>query len=189
MEDPFIYINNNSLSKELCDDIIEIYEKCDIRYKSLTVGGFNPNILKANMCECKEISDKKWIDIDKCLKNELIYNLGKYIKQIDTDKYQHFFSFNITGFRIQKYDINDSGMYTFHMDELIEYETLRKITFIWYLNDVYDGGETAFYNKKIQPTVGKLLLFPSTWTYPHSSIPVISNNKYIIVGWIRTIID
>lgn len=189
MEDRFIYIDNNSLSKELCDDIIEIYENCDLRSNSLTIGGLNANVLVANKCDSTDISDKKWVDIEKCLRIELVYSLYKYLNQINTDKYAHSFSFDIINFKIQKYDIKDSGMYKFHIDGLIQDGTERKITFIWYLNDVYDGGETEFYNTKIHPTVGKLLLFPSTWTYPHSSRPVISNNKYIVVGWLRTMVN
>ena len=61
----------------------------------------------------------------------------------------------------------------------------RYITFIWYLNDVSEGGETEMKgNIRIKPEAGKLLLFPSTWTYPHCSRPTISNDKYAIVGWI-----
>jgi len=184
MEDPYIYINNNSLSKELCDDIIEIYENNDKNYKSTTIGGLNTDILVGSACECSDISNKKWPEIERCLFNELLYNLREYMKQINSDKYIHSSSLYFDNFRIQKYEKNEMGKYNYHMDELIQNQSARKITFIWYLNDVYEGGETSFYNKKVKPTVGKLLIFPSTWTYPHSSISVRSNSKYIIVGWI-----
>ena len=54
---------------------------------------------------------------------------------------------------------------------------------MWYLNDVEIGGETDFINFKIKPTTGKLVIFPSTWTYPHCANIPISNDKYIITGW------
>ena len=184
MEDSYIYINNNSLSKELCDDIIEIYDNSDKKRQSKTIGGLNTDTLKATSCDCSDISDKKWPDIERCLFNELMYNLHEYMKQINTTKYTHTTLYRYCKFRIQKYEKNEMGKYDYHIDELIENQTARKMTFIWYLNDVYYGGDTTFYNKKIQPTVGKILIFPSTWTYPHSSMPVISNSKYIIVGWL-----
>jgi hypothetical protein len=64
------------------------------------------------------------------------------------------------------------------------------LTYIWYLNDVNEGGETIIWdNHKIKPTTGKLLLFPATWTYPHSGLMPISNDKYIITGWIYQLFD
>ena len=63
---------------------------------------------------------------------------------------------------------------------------MRIITFLWYLNTVEEGGETEFFNGRIsiKPEKGKLLLFPSTWTYIHRGNMPISNDKYILTGWI-----
>jgi hypothetical protein len=62
----------------------------------------------------------------------------------------------------------------------------RLLTFIWYLNTVENGGETEFFNGriKIKPEKGKLLLFPSTWTYNHKGNIPISSDKYIVTGWV-----
>jgi hypothetical protein len=62
----------------------------------------------------------------------------------------------------------------------------RFITFIWYINDVNIGGETEFIDgTKILPKQGKLLMFPSSWTYTHRGNMPISSDKYIIVGWLE----
>jgi len=62
---------------------------------------------------------------------------------------------------------------------------MRMLTFLWYINDVEEGGETQFWkNVKIKPTVGKLVLFPASWTYPHKANIPISHDKYVITGWI-----
>ena len=59
------------------------------------------------------------------------------------------------------------------------------ITYIFYLNDVEEGGETEIRRKcKIKSKAGKLLLFPSCWTFPHRGVMPISDNKYIITGWL-----
>ena len=79
------------------------------------------------------------------------------------------------------------GRYIYHQDFMTDWETkkYRVITFLWYLNDVVEGGETEFWAKyKVKPEAGKLLFFPSTWTYPHRGMMPISNDKYIITGWI-----
>ena len=89
-------------------------------------------------------------------------------------------------FMIQKYDKN-VGKYTYHNDFHIDYilKSYRIITFLWYLNDVSEGGETEFWgNYKIKPEAGKLILFPATWTFPHTGKMPLSNDKYIITGWL-----
>ena len=47
------------------------------------------------------------------------------------------------------------------------------------------GGETEIWDShKIKPECGKLLLFPSCWTFPHRGNVPISGNKYILTGWV-----
>ena len=90
-------------------------------------------------------------------------------------------------FHINKYECKNEGKYDYHIDRYLTkgIDQERHITFIWYLNDVDEGGETEMRgNLRIKPESGKLLLFPSTWTYPHCSRKTISNDKYVIVGWL-----
>jgi hypothetical protein len=93
------------------------------------------------------------------------------------------------GYDVLKYCKND-GFYKFHTDFLSSFNKkelsieLRKISFIWYLNDVEEGGETEFFNGKIKPEAGKLLFFPSNFNYVHRGNLPISDDKYIIVGWL-----
>ena len=88
-------------------------------------------------------------------------------------------------FQMQKYKKN-VGKFNYHIDEninTIEKEN-RIIVYLWYLNTVDIGGETEVNNSIIKPVAGKLLLFPATWTYPHCGCKPISDDKYIITGWI-----
>jgi hypothetical protein len=88
----------------------------------------------------------------------------------------------------QKYTANQ-GRYVYHNDSMIEWDNKRKrfMTYLWYLNDVTEGGETAFDGKyQVKPTAGKLLLFPASWTFPHCGKMPVSSDKYIITGWIYT---
>ena len=58
----------------------------------------------------------------------------------------------------------------------------RYLVFLWYLNDVADGGETVFVDidMKVAPRAGRLLVFPPYWMYQHAGLPPVSNDKYII---------
>jgi len=191
--DPYIYINRNSLSSDICKDIIEIYEKTQNKHRATTIGGLNEDVLRAFQCPIQNITDDEWPTIHSFLLRELTNNLKTYAKVLDSkigdgNIYRHMKDDLIySKFHINKYESNNGGKYDYHIDRYLnkEMNDERHITFIWYLNDVTEGGETEIKgNIKIKPEVGKLLLFPPTWTYPHCSRPTISNDKYAIVGWL-----
>ena len=109
------------------------------------------------------------------------------------DKYDAFKLFNKiddTGFQIQRY-LKNEGFYTYHHDFYIEHKKYRILTFLFYLNDVEEGGETEFfYGKlKVKPETGKCVLFPASWTFPHKAIMPISNDKFVVTGWLHAFID
>lgn len=58
----------------------------------------------------------------------------------------------------------------------------RYMVFLWYLNDVEEGGETTFTDLdfSVRPKTGRLLMFPPYWMYQHAALPPISGSKYII---------
>ena len=191
--DPYIYINRNSLSSDICKDIIEIYEKTQNKHRATTIGGLNEDVLRAFQCPIQNITDDEWPTIHSFLLQELTNNLKTYAKVLDSqigdgNIYRHMKDdLKYNEFHINKYESNNGGKYDYHIDRYLnkEMNEERHITFIWYLNDVTEGGETEIKgNIKIKPETGKLLLFPPTWTYPHCSRPTISNDKYAIVGWL-----
>ena len=61
----------------------------------------------------------------------------------------------------------------------------RILAWMIYLNDVTDGGHTAFptQNKKFQPRRGDVLIWPAYFTHPHRGIVSKTQTKYIITGW------
>jgi len=53
------------------------------------------------------------------------------------------------------------------------------------LNDDYEGGELIlFRDKKIDMKAGDLLIFPSSFMYPHKIDPVKKGSRYSYVSWI-----
>jgi hypothetical protein len=196
----YIYINENSLSRELCKDIINLFEVEEERYLGTTRNGVDKDI-KDTTDYVINSEDKKWSKIHSFLKTELNNKLKSYLKKLNENdcinntqqlsskvEYNYFSGvtlfFNI--FMIQKYNKN-CGRYIYHNDSHIDFsnKTNRVITYLWYLNDVNEGGQTVIEdNIKITPTAGKLLLFPACWSYPHCGKIPISDNKYILTGWI-----
>uniref|UniRef100_A0A6C0HAA9 Fe2OG dioxygenase domain-containing protein n=1 Tax=viral metagenome TaxID=1070528 RepID=A0A6C0HAA9_9ZZZZ len=205
--DRYIYINENSLSKELCDEIINKFEEQEEnKGPGSTFGGIQPKVKDTTDYNIKE-NNPKWSRIRETLIVELINNIQIYGSKLDRPMYHSqpadindvnrfpkkyiFKELNVNELffeviMIQKYKSN-TGRYIYHNDFSSESEKnrFRVLTYIYYLNDVEEGGETQFWdNYKIKPQKGKLVLFPASWTYPHSGLMPISHDKYIITGWI-----
>lgn len=199
----FLYVNNSSICNQLCNDIIGLFEEQSGKYEGVTASGLNKNIkdttdflIPRKDADLETI--KKWERIDKFLSKELDRNVKKYIQNLN-DKMNIIeensdSKFNICSsnalvtkeFMIQRY-IKNKGRYIYHNDSCVEWNNkkYRLITYLFYLNTVDEGGQTEFWGEyKIKPEAGKLLLFPASWVYPHRGMMPISNNKYIITGWL-----
>jgi len=68
-----------------------------------------------------------------------------------------------------------------HFDSLDEAAS-RYMVFLWYLNDVDEGGETEFCDLgvTVAPRRGRLLMFPPYWMFQHAGLPPRSGDKYIL---------
>lgn len=62
----------------------------------------------------------------------------------------------------------------------------RTLLFMFYLNDVDEGGSTDFYyqQRSIQPRQGRMVIAPGYFTHTHRGCTPISNDKYILTSWI-----
>jgi prolyl 4-hydroxylase len=65
----------------------------------------------------------------------------------------------------------------------------RHLVFMTFLNDVTDAGETEFYYQKLkfQPKKGLTVIWPADWTHTHRGIVSMTQEKYIITGWLNYI--
>lgn len=83
--------------------------------------------------------------------------------------------------RIKRYFVEGADQFQPHFDS-IDYTSNRYLVFLWYLNDVAEGGETDFPDLGLRVTAraGRLLVFPPYWMFQHAGLPPKSNEKYII---------
>lgn len=185
-DDILFFVNENSLSKELCSEIIQLFENNTDKYPGITGGGLNKSV-KNTTDLVIPMYDVKWKRIYKFILSELQTNIKKYFSKMSEFNYNDNLTLNTI--QVQKYNKGE-GKYIYHDDARIYNGKCRKITFIWYLNNITDGGETEFTNFKVKPEAGKLVLFPSSWVYPHRANVPISDDKYIMTGWLleKTII-
>ncbi|MBS0591703.1 MAG: 2OG-Fe(II) oxygenase [Proteobacteria bacterium] len=83
--------------------------------------------------------------------------------------------------RIKRYQVEAGHGFQPHFDAGDKYAN-RYMVFLWYLNDVAEGGETEFPDLgiKVQPRAGRLLMFPPYWMFQHFAHKPVSNDKYIV---------
>jgi hypothetical protein len=170
----FIYTKNNSINKLLCKNLISTFEQTPNKYEGRQTTEFRLE------------KDKRFEIYDKILFEELSKNFKEY-KSLVENKVNVFSQegeIRDNGFLLQKY-IKNKGFCEFHNDSYNETKNcVRILTYILFLNDVNDGGELEFGENDlvVKPEVGKLLIFPSTWTYSYKQNYPLSNDKYLIIG-------
>ena len=103
--------------------------------------------------------------------------------------------FNLRTFDTQIYNSNiqrtlpGQGYHVWHCENEHMYRASnpRVLAVMMYLNDVNDGGETEFIfqHKRFKPKKGRVLLWPSGFTHTHRGNPPLTEEKYIITGWLE----
>jgi hypothetical protein len=60
------------------------------------------------------------------------------------------------------------------------------LAFLYYLNDVEEGGETEFFYQgiKTKPKKGSLVIFPAGFTHTHKGNVPFSDDKYVVTSWL-----
>lgn len=82
---------------------------------------------------------------------------------------------------LKRYRAGANEVFEPHFDALDD-RASRYMVFLWYLNDVAEGGETEFCELgiKVAPRTGRLLMFPPYWMYQHAGRAPLSGDKYIL---------
>ena len=84
-------------------------------------------------------------------------------------------------FRIKRYNSRSDDRYDVHVDVESAGSARRYLSFLFYLNDDFTGGETEFAEgAAVTPRRGSVLVFPPYWMYPHAGRRVITGTKYIM---------
>lgn len=173
LEKTGIFVFNNAVSPQLCEDTINFFENSKNVDRGKTFSGYNPHI--KNSLDL-HIYDKYLVD--RFTKILFLAHKSVLEKHHVLKDYPIVYS----DLQMQK-SIKDKGYFKPHIDcTLGVIEEDRVLAPIFYLNDVSEGGETNFINQKfkIKPTMGSLIIFPATFEYLHEGVPPKSNDKYII---------
>ena len=172
----FIHVEYNTLSEEFCNGVIGKFETDSRKHQGRLGSGKNSGVnvdikdsidlMISGLDDWKEEDEVLFNSVNKCSQKYRNKNLLEDIEipiLLDT--------MSDTGYQIQKTSPNSGYSWHDDFDPSYDYTSnagVRVLSFIWYLNDVSEGGYTEFIDgTKIQPERGKFLIFPSTWNFCH----------------------
>jgi predicted 2-oxoglutarate/Fe(II)-dependent dioxygenase YbiX len=178
----YIIVIKNILSDQLCDQILNEFKDND-EWQDTVVGS---GLIKKEIRNCKTIviSYPHVIEKNKDLRLKLDQDIFEASSKCITkynNKFPHCRIEEDSGYELLKYD--NGGFYIEHTDSFKASPRAVSCSFI--LNDNFEGGEFAFFNKdlKYKLNKGDALMFPSNFMYPHEIMPVTKGIRYSIITW------
>jgi Rps23 Pro-64 3,4-dihydroxylase Tpa1-like proline 4-hydroxylase len=178
----YIFTLDNVVPNELCDRILKEYRDCSF-WTPTSVGNGNVNDQIRN-CDTINISEdivlQKNFDVRKKIDEDFYVCASRAINE-----YRKLFpevgSEIDTGYGLLRY--KEGQFYIQHTDSFQQQQ--RSVSCSFLLNDDYEGGEFAFFDREIviSGSKGSIVMFPSNFMFPHEIMPVTSGTRYSIITW------
>lgn len=189
--DPFIFVADNIVTPEKCNEIIDRFEKDrKHQFQGVTGGGVDINV-KNSIDLMPDMNVEEWKDIEDLFHEKISLMLDLYVTHLSNAGLltsfkndsthlvpPHTENMMDTGYQIQR--TSPGKGYIWHNDAA----RYRLLTFILYLNDVEEGWTQFYTGDQISPSLGRGVIFPATWTYYHQGYPP-KQTKYIMTGWLH----
>jgi 2OG-Fe(II) oxygenase superfamily len=174
----FVRVYDGALGSAFCARMIESFDK---------LSAFQARNGRGQM---KALEASAWTELnvtktgDASLMRFFAEHTAEYLTRYNEDlrlTIEIPFRARMEDLRIKRYVVEESDRFQPHFDSL-DYTSNRYLVFLWYLNDVADGGETEFpdLGLRIAARAGRLLMFPPYWMFQHAGLPPRSNDKYIL---------
>jgi hypothetical protein len=184
----FIGVFNNAYSKEFCERVIKHYEDMIASGHGTTraqQGGYS----KAHLDDTQLFAD----EVDCMPLRHMTAEFNQLFLTTYLPTYEQEYAvvkgsspYGTYYFKIQKTKIG-GGYHIWHYESCSREIANRVLVWTLYLNDVDEGGETEFLyqHKRVKPQQGTLVIFPAAFTHAHRGNPPLSNDKYIVTGWVE----
>lgn len=186
----FILHIENAFTDEFCDTAVaQFNEALDSGFgRSAQQVDGKPTIAKKNTD--LEFEPSLWIPQMKFINNQFLEVFwenvyARYVEEhsvltLGCDEH------SIYGNKIKHTPVG-GGFHNWHFEQGGRSTSGRLLAYIVYLNDVEEGGETEFYyqHMRVKPKKGSIVLFPAAFTHTHRGNPPLSNDKYIMTGWVE----
>ena len=185
----FIEIYDNSAPQDLCNELIKWFDFCSDKNFTINNMPFRngtssikersdesiaiPNVPVSSLSLSNEVCDAFFVVLSKCVKNYIMkYELNEL--QLSCNLFKLHKVKEGQGYHIWHYENNSCGI-----------TGRRALAWMTYLKVPEEGGETEFLHqsKRIEPVVGRTLIWPAYFTHLHRGNPPLKGEKYYITGW------
>jgi len=182
----FIGIWDNSVDENICKEFVKYY---DWTVKNNYI--FSPNIGEHKKSEMREdmatfiTSSSPQYPADLCGQywQRLNQCIGEYMEH-----YSIPFGGNLHVWNFKVHKVKEKqGYHVWHFENGTYESSDRFLAFMTYLQAPTEGGETEFLfqSKRINPVVGRTLIWPTTFTHKHRGNPPLKGEKIYITGWLN----
>jgi predicted 2-oxoglutarate/Fe(II)-dependent dioxygenase YbiX len=165
----------NLVPPNLCNDIITDFDS-DSEWQTHT--WYN------NVEDEKKSQHQKELDV---LYNKNLSVLGPYIAQALQNYYTELNLTNLvsnySNVRLNKYSTGTVMSEHFDLIRRNKQDGIPVLTFLGCLNDNYDGGKFLMNSEVLEMKQGDIVVFPSTFLYPHRVEEVTRGTRYTFVTW------
>ena len=184
----FIGVYDNYITKEECNNAIELFENEDKFNRTLNrISSEKTSILQKQDQQyfaTGHTIDVWWEDLKPIIFNyDIAWN--HYAKNVGAQEAYGITGFKLTEMKIQK-TLPTEGYHVWHLEHSSRrFDSKRAFVYSVYLNDVEEGGETEFlhFSKRVKPKAGRIVIWPAAFPYLHRGNPPLSGEKYILTSW------
>jgi predicted 2-oxoglutarate/Fe(II)-dependent dioxygenase YbiX len=177
----YIVTIENAVTPALCEAVINEYATTDDWTLAITAAGKTDAERQCSVIGVsfdsviqKNLQVRK--DLDKYLYISASNVLKQYVKLFPDTKIEQDSGYDLLRYKVGQH-------YKPHTDSFKDRP--RAVSCSFMLNDDYEGGEFAFFDRELKYKLkkGSCIMFPSNFMYPHEIMPVTSGTRYSIVTW------
>ena len=182
--DHFIVTYDDVLDENLCKNAIDMFNK-----DQDSVSRFDAEMASFNCVNITEEVEIKHNTLWDPLNQQVLTSIKscgeKYMIDKDCERYWPRQN-ALEQVKLLKYQHKTADRFERHIDVGDHNSARRFLTYHFFLNDV-EGGSVYFddIDYEVKAKRGRLVFFPSTWTYAHSYMPPKDQDKYAITTYLH----
>lgn len=181
----YILVVENVMSPEVCDAILDEYAYSTQWQQAEIESGPATDIRSCNVIPISHQGSMRFGNYDKrkFIDSAIFESVGMTMNAyFDIHQVTPHESLRDSGYDLLRYKTGEH--YSQHVDSSAKHPRHLSCSII--LNEDYEGGEFAFFDRsiKFRPPKGSAIMFPSNFMYPHEITQVTKGTRYSIVTWI-----
>lgn len=174
----FIATVDDVLTRESCNRIIEKFDQHNGFFEQYD-NGHGVTVRSNNSVDLSQLPDSNFL-IER-VNEALSVGISEYAELFEYVNVSGLFSSRI---KLQRTPPG-GGYHLWHCENSSYHFSQRYLTWMIYLNDIEEGGETEwlYQSLRVKPKAGTIALWPTSYTHLHRGNPPLKETKYIATGW------